>query len=106
MASDKSSGGEVEDQATIHLLVEVEVEVIEGFLRVAKLGLFFPSLQRRSPRRVSSSETKQEIRSIGAMASACAWRRRVSSTAAIPPSRSCRRARFNSMRFILFAPGF
>ena len=35
---------------------------------------------------------------MGGMASACAWWRRVSSTAAIPPSRSCRKARFNSNR--------
>src|SRR6202140_2169917 len=44
---------------------------------------------RRSPRRASSSKTRQESRSMGASGSAWAWRRRVSSTAAIPPRRSC-----------------
>src|SRR5260370_17419648 len=40
------------------------------------------------------------------MASARAWRMRVSSTAAIPPRRSCPNARFNSMRFIFWLLGF
>src|SRR5215467_5689076 len=55
---------------------------------------------RRSVRRSSSSETRQEIRSIGAMAWACACCRRVSNTEAMPPSRSCRKARFSSIRFM------
>ena len=46
MASDEGSGGQVEDQTAIHLLVEVEVEVVEGPLRVAKLGLLGPALQQ------------------------------------------------------------
>ena len=36
------------------------------------------------------------------MGSACAWRSRVSSTAAMPPSRSWRKARSNSIRFMSF----
>src|SRR6266566_9760009 len=36
----------VEDQTAIHLLVEVEVEVVEAPLWVAKLGLLGPSLQQ------------------------------------------------------------
>src|SRR6266853_3898094 len=55
----------------------------------------------RSVRRVSSSETRHEIRSMGAIASAWAWRNRVSSTAAMPPSRSWRSARSSSMRFMV-----
>ena len=39
MAGDKSAGGQIEDQAAIHLLIEGEVEVIEGLLGVAELGL-------------------------------------------------------------------
>ena len=54
----------------------------------------------RSLRRVSSSETRQAIRSMGDMASAWACRKRVSKTAAIPPRRSWRRARFISIRFM------
>ena len=46
MASDEGAGGQVEDQTAIHLLVEVEVEVIEVLLRIAKLGLLGSSLQQ------------------------------------------------------------
>jgi hypothetical protein len=46
VAGDKGAGGEIEDQAAIHLLVEVEVEVIESLLGVAELGLLFPPLQK------------------------------------------------------------
>src|SRR5579863_836403 len=54
----------------------------------------------RSVRRVSSSETRHEIRSMGAIASTWAWCKRVSSTAAMPPSRSWWSARSSSMRFM------
>ena len=46
MASDEGAGGQVEHQAAIHLLVEVEVEAVEGSLWVAKLGLFSSSFQQ------------------------------------------------------------
>ena len=46
VARDKGAGGQIEDQAAIHLLVESEVEVVEGLLRVAELGLLFPPLQQ------------------------------------------------------------
>ena len=46
MASDEGAGSEIEDQAAIHFLVEVEVEVVERLLGVAELGLFFPPLQQ------------------------------------------------------------
>src|SRR5271170_8506249 len=62
-------------------------------------------LRRRSSsrlvRRVSSSETRHEIRSMGAIASTWAWCNRVSSTAAMPPSRSWWSARPSSMRFMV-----
>jgi len=71
MASDEGTGSEIEHQTAIHLTVEVEIEVIEGLLRVSELGLFFfLRSSSRSPRRVSSSETRQERKSIGGMASA------------------------------------
>src|SRR5208282_4909490 len=60
----------------------------------------------RSLRRVSSSEIRQEIRSMGAMASAWACSKRVSSTAAMPPSRNCRKARLISIRFMGWLRGF
>jgi hypothetical protein len=46
MTSDEGSGGQVEDQTAIHLLVEVEVEVVEVALWVAKLGLLGSALQQ------------------------------------------------------------
>ena len=45
VARDEGAGGEIEDQTAIHLLVESEVEVVEGLLGVAELGLLFPTLQ-------------------------------------------------------------
>src|SRR5205823_13545036 len=36
--SDEVGGGEVEDKAAVHLLVEVEVEVIQYLLRIAECG--------------------------------------------------------------------
>jgi hypothetical protein len=58
---------------------------------------FSRSSNNRAARRASSSDTKREIRSMGAVDSASAWRSRDSNTAAIPPSRSCRRARSRSI---------
>ena len=46
MPGDEGAGGQVEDQTAIHLLVEVEVEVVEAPLWVAKLGLLDPALQQ------------------------------------------------------------
>src|SRR3954469_2710035 len=40
------------------------------------------------------------MRSIGSICSVCACRRRLSKTAAMPPRRSCLRARSSSTRFI------
>ena len=41
VAGDEGAGGQIEDQAAIHLGIEGEVEVVEGLLRVAELGLLF-----------------------------------------------------------------
>jgi hypothetical protein len=46
VARDERASGQIEDQAAIHLLIESEVEVVEGFLGVAELGLLFPPLQQ------------------------------------------------------------
>jgi len=46
MTSDEGTSGEIEHQTAIHLAVEVEVEVIESFLSVSELSLFFSSLQQ------------------------------------------------------------
>src|SRR5438034_11540901 len=60
--------GQVKDQAAIHLRIEGEVEVVQRLVHVAERGLFAPPSSSRSLRRVSSSVTRQEIRSIGAIA--------------------------------------
>ena len=60
----------------------------------------------RSPPRVSSSDTRQERKSIGAIGSACACCRRVSSTAAMPPRCSFRKARFSSIDSFWLLPDF
>jgi hypothetical protein len=46
VAGDEGAGGQIEDQAAIHLLVEGEVEVVEGLLGIAELGLLCPPLQQ------------------------------------------------------------
>src|SRR6266700_1164263 len=65
-----------------------------------KLACLVRRSSKLSARRRSSSETRTDIRSIGAMCSVCACRRRLSKTAAMPPRRSCLRARSSSTRFI------
>jgi hypothetical protein len=44
--ADEGARGQVEDQAAIHLGIEVEVEVVQGLLRIAEGGLLAPSLQQ------------------------------------------------------------
>src|SRR5580693_2281401 len=43
---DEGAGGQIEDQAAIHLRVETEVEIIKSSLWVAKGSLFTPPLQQ------------------------------------------------------------
>ena len=45
VARDERASGKIEDQAAIHLLVEGEVEVVEGLLGIAELGLLCSPLQ-------------------------------------------------------------
>ena len=42
VSGDEGGGGEIEDEAAIHLLVEGEVEALKCLLRVPELGLFPP----------------------------------------------------------------
>ena len=46
MAGDEGSGRQIENQTAIHLGIEGEVEVLEGFLRIAKLSLLSPTFQQ------------------------------------------------------------
>src|SRR5436190_4897966 len=42
----ESAGGQIEDEAAIHFGVEVEIEIIEGFLGIAKLSLFAAAIEQ------------------------------------------------------------
>ena len=46
MARHELSGGQIENQAPIHLLVEIEIEVVERFLWITELRLFSPPFQQ------------------------------------------------------------
>src|SRR5882672_62633 len=46
VARDERGGRQIEDQTTIHLLIEVEVEVVERSLRITKLRLFSSPLKQ------------------------------------------------------------
>ena len=74
--------------------------LVENAVNLRGLGTESPTKESLLPIWFCVREVRQEIRSIGAMASACAWCSLASNTAAVPPSRSCRKARCNSMRFI------
>jgi hypothetical protein len=105
VARDEGTGSQIEHQAAIHFSVEVEVEVIESFVRVAELGLFFSSLQQSlaTTSEFVGDEAGEEVD--GGHGFGLSLVKPVSSTAAIPPSRSCPKARFNSMRFIFWLLG-
>jgi len=45
MPGDEGTGGQLKDQAAIHLLVEGEIEVVESLERVAERGLLAPAFQ-------------------------------------------------------------
>ena len=80
--------------------IEGEVEVVERLVGVAEAGLLAAPFQQSVGATGEFVGDQHASRSMGAIGSACACRRRVSSTAAMPPSRSWRRARCSSMRFI------
>src|SRR5260370_37479626 len=46
VARDECSGSQIEDQTTIHLLIEVAVEVVARSLRITKLRLFSSPLKQ------------------------------------------------------------
>ncbi len=45
-ASDEISCSQIEDQTSIHLFIEVEMEGVERFLRITKLRLLSSSLEQ------------------------------------------------------------
>ena len=46
MACDEGASCEIEDQAAVHLLVKVKIEIIKCFLMIAKCSLFYSSLEQ------------------------------------------------------------
>src|SRR5260370_34126960 len=63
--ADEGACGQVEDQAAIHLGIEVEVEVVEGLLRIAEGGLLAPPLQQAgaAPGRFVGDQARGQNRS-------------------------------------------
>jgi hypothetical protein len=58
---DEAAGGQVMDQRSVHLFVEVEIESIERPIRVTEARLFVPGARGDGPwRRRSSSDTSIE----------------------------------------------
>ena len=43
---DEAAGGQVVDQRPVHLLVEIEIEAIEGAIGIAEARLFVPTLEQ------------------------------------------------------------
>ena len=46
MFGNEASDSQIEDHRAIGLFVEGEIEVVQGFLRVAKLGLFLSAIEQ------------------------------------------------------------
>jgi len=63
VTGDEGAGGQVEDQTAIHLRVEGEVELVEGLVRVAKLGLFASAIQQSlaPPGQLVADQTRDQI---------------------------------------------
>ena len=97
---DEAGGRKVVDKARFIFLLKSKSKVSSERSGSRKRASLCRRSSRRSWRRRSSSATSAETRSMGAIFSVCACRSRVSRTAAIPESRSWRRARSSSMRFI------
>ena len=59
----KRAGGQIEDQAAIHLRVEIEVEVVERLVGIAEAGLFAPPFQEpvRAPRQLVGDERGEQV---------------------------------------------
>jgi hypothetical protein len=97
---DEARGGKFVDERAIHFLVEIEIKIVEGAIGVAKARQLVPALEETVLSPVQFIRHERDTRSIGTIFSAWAWCNRVSRTAAMPDSRSCRRALSSSTRFI------
>jgi hypothetical protein len=61
--AEETAGGELEDEAAIHLLVEVEVEAVERLVGVAELRLFEPASEQPvgAARELVLDEEREEV---------------------------------------------
>src|SRR5437879_4372594 len=90
----------------LSFLLKLKSKLSRVFCGSRNCACFCRRSSRRLVLRESSSEIRQETRSIGAIDWAWAWSKRVSKTAAMPPRRSCFKARLSSIRFIWVLLGF
>ena len=60
---DEATGRQIEDQTAIHLRVEIEVELVQGLVRVAELGLFAPAVEQpfAPPAQLVADQTRDQI---------------------------------------------
>jgi len=87
-----------------HLLVELKSKLSRVTCGSRNLRLFPARSTVASPRRVSSSDYRQERKPMGSHRFRLGLLQTRLQHAAMPPRRSCRKERFNSIRFILVAP--
>ena len=97
---DEARGRELEDELTVHLLVEVEVEAVEGLAVVAKAGLLDAAREQAilAAQQLVADERGEEVDvglALGRRRLGC----RISRTSAMPERRSLRSARSISTRF-------
>ena len=104
MVSDEGGRRQIEHQAPIHLLVEIEVKAVESPLRIAKLCPLAAPFQQSvtTTRPFIRHQTGKEVDRchrlrLGLLEGGVQKRGHA-------PKRSCRKERFNSIRFILVAP--
>src|SRR4029434_365688 len=102
--ADEGARGQVEDQAAIHLGIEVEVEVVKRLLRIAEGCLLAPSLQQAvaAPGQFVGDQARDQIdrcHGLGLRLVQTCFQH--GGDAAQP---HCRRACCSSMRFTVYSP--
>lgn len=106
MLGDPAGGGELEDEGAGHLLVELEVEGVEAFARVADAGLLDPALEEAilAPDQFVLDEPEEHVERRQLVG--LGLEQPASSVSAMPEQRSWRKARCSSTRFMGQPPGF
>src|SRR5439155_19845893 len=61
--ADEACGGQLVDQGAVHLLVEIEVEAVQGAARIAEAGLLGAALEEPvlSPQELGGGEGRDEV---------------------------------------------